>query len=40
MSRNYDAPHEFDEDIEDGSMCMCGVPALMHFLVEPVEAGQ
>lgn len=28
------AVHEFDEDVADGSMCTCGVPALYHHLVE------
>lgn len=23
-------PHEFTEDVADGSMCICGVPALTH----------
>lgn len=32
------APHEFDEDVADASMCMCGVPALGHEIVEPVAA--
>ena len=26
--------HEFTEDVADGSMCICGVPALTHHLVE------
>jgi hypothetical protein len=26
--------HEFDEDVDDYSMCMCGMPALTHYLVE------
>jgi hypothetical protein len=30
--------HEFTEDVADGSMCICGVPALTHYLVE--EAWQ
>ena len=34
--RTYPVPHEFDEDVEDGSMCMCGVPALGHEIVEPI----
>jgi len=28
------APHPFNEDVADGSMCMCGVPAVSHHLVE------
>jgi hypothetical protein len=32
-------PHEFDEDVNDGSMCMCGVPALYHHLAEPEESS-
>lgn len=35
MSRSYAVPHEFDEDVEDYSMCMCGVPAMVHYFVEP-----
>lgn len=27
--------HEFEEDADDGSMCVCGVPALTHACVEP-----
>lgn len=27
--------HEFVEDIDDGSMCICGVPALSHDVVYP-----
>lgn len=27
--------HEFIEDAEDGSMCICGVPALTHAQVFP-----
>lgn len=23
-------PHEFDEDVDDFSMCMCGIPVLVH----------
>jgi hypothetical protein len=30
-------PHEFNEDVADGSMCMCGVPALTHHLVEGTD---
>jgi len=26
-----DQPHEFVEDVEDMSMCVCGVPALQHY---------
>lgn len=28
--------HEFEEDVDDGSMCVCGVPADSHGCVEPV----
>jgi len=28
-------PHEFEEDTDDGSMCLCGVPASSHHAVEP-----
>lgn len=32
----FDAvPHEFDEDVNDASMCMCGVPAIYHDRVFP-----
>ena len=27
--------HEFTEDVGDGSMCICGVPALTHDQVFP-----
>jgi hypothetical protein len=27
--------HEFTEDVADGSMCICGVPALTHAQVFP-----
>lgn len=31
--------HEFTEGVSDGSMCICGVPALTHHLVQvPVPA--
>ena len=29
--------HEFIEDIDDASMCICGVPALSHDVVYPPE---
>lgn len=29
--------HEFEEDVDDGSMCICGVPALGHEVVEPPD---
>lgn len=28
-------PHEFEEDVDDGSMCLCGAPAQTHHVVEP-----
>jgi hypothetical protein len=28
-------PHEFDEDINDCSMCMCGIPASYHAAIVP-----
>lgn len=37
MSSWMDKPHEFREDVDDYSMCRCGVPALTHHLVEPEE---
>jgi hypothetical protein len=27
--------HEYTEDVNDGSMCICGVPALGHAQVYP-----
>lgn len=27
--------HEFTEDVDDASMCVCGVPALTHDAVFP-----
>ena len=30
-------PHEFNEDVDDASMCMCGIPALVHWRYEPRE---
>lgn len=33
MSDIWDGPHDFEEDINDASMCMCGIPALTHDLV-------
>lgn len=27
-----DRPHEFREDVDDYSMCVCGVPADVHHL--------
>jgi hypothetical protein len=35
-----DRPHEFHEDVDDCSMCVCGVPAMHHRVVEPSVAGQ
>lgn len=32
-----DRLHEFEEDVDDASVCLCGVPALTHAAVEPVE---
>jgi len=29
-----DEPHEFREDVDDYSMCVCGVPADVHADVE------
>ena len=29
-----DRPHEFVEDVEDMSMCTCGIPALQHYRTE------
>lgn len=26
-------PHEFNENVNDASMCVCGIPALTHDLV-------
>lgn len=33
--RWMDEPHEFREDVYDMSMCLCGVPAMVHHLIEP-----
>ena len=33
-----DQPHEFRENVNDGSMCLCGVPATVHHLVERMAA--
>lgn len=30
-------PHDFTEDVDDASMCVCGVPALTHDRVYPPE---
>ena len=30
--------HEFEEDVEDYSMCLCGVPAMTHECVEPATS--
>lgn len=30
-----DRPHEFREDVDDASTCVCGVPALTHECMEP-----
>lgn len=32
-----DAVHEFDEDIDDASMCTCGLPAQQHDEIEPTS---
>lgn len=32
--------HEFREDVEDYSMCRCGVPALTHDRVFPDPVGK
>lgn len=34
------APHEFSEDVDDYSMCVCGVPGDQHWRVEPGVVGQ
>jgi hypothetical protein len=31
-------PHEFTEDVSDGSMCICGIPALDHDAFESALA--
>jgi hypothetical protein len=31
--------HEFTEDVDDASMCICGVPALTHDAVFPPGRG-
>jgi hypothetical protein len=31
--------HEFTEDVDDASMCICGVPALTHDAVFPPGKG-
>lgn len=37
---DYNPPHEFDEDVNDYSMCMCGVPAMSHWAVEGKGQGK
>lgn len=32
-----DRPHKFREDVDDASMCVCGVPVLTHECMEPGE---
>lgn len=34
------APCEFTEDVDDYSMCVCGVPADQHWRVEAGVVGQ
>lgn len=33
-------PHYFREDEDDGSMCVCGVPADTHAVAEPGDSQE